>query len=118
MQVKTNAMLGTLSAVAFLSFPAATNAQDSIVGVWWSPTKDAKIEITEKNGIYSGQIIAGVDRLDSKNPNRALRGRHLLGTVLAKDMRFVGDGKWEGGTFYDPDSGTTFRCKMWLDGRD
>ena len=97
---------------------AAVAADPTIVGVWWSPKKDAKIEITEKDGVYSGQIIAGVNRLDDKNPNKALRGRQLVGAVITKDMRADGKGKWDGGTFYDPDGGTTYKCKMWLDGTD
>ncbi len=119
MRISKSRTFGSLAVAAacWCLSGATAVAQDTIVGVWWSPKKDAKIEITEKGGVYTGRIIAGVDRLDAKNADRRLRGRHLVGATLMKDMEADGE-KWSGGTFYDPDGGTTYKCKMWLDGPD
>ena len=73
MKTNGNRLLGSAVAAAVwwcFGGVAAMAADPTIVGVWWSPKKDAKIEITEKDGIYSGQIIAGINRLDDKNPKQ------------------------------------------------
>lgn len=88
----------------------------NINGIYWSPGKDAKIEIYENEGRYFGKTIwiANPGR-DQKNPERSLRGRDLLGLVLLSDFKYDGGG-YSGGSVYDPKSGKTYDCKITIDG--
>ena len=90
---------------------------DKIVGVYWSPKKDAKIEIFKKGAKYFGKSIwIESPGKDLKNPNPSLRKRDLLGTELFTNFIYK-DGSYEEGKIYDPESGKTYDCKMSLDGK-
>jgi uncharacterized protein (DUF2147 family) len=93
-----------------LSFP------NEIIGFYWSPKKDAKIEIYLKGGQYFGKFVwAGTPRKDAKNPNKSLQNRDILGLEFL--TKFVyDDGVYNGGEIYDPETGKTYSCKMSLDG--
>ena len=53
-----------------LSFAKSnTSVADKIIGVYWSPKKDAKIEIYKKGELYYAKSIwAETKRKDLKNP--------------------------------------------------
>src|SRR5690349_14509291 len=94
-----------------LSIAAAHPAPPGeVVGVWWSPKKDARIELFQSGQKMMGRVVWAIpeqrDRLDVKNPDRALRGRRIVGTTIFSDFVFA-DGKWIDGRIYDPDSGRT-----------
>lgn len=92
---------------------------DDVLGIYWSPKKDAKIEIYKRNNKYYGKTISGDNpRLDEHNPDPALRKRNVIGLEFLKDFEFDGDDEWEDGTVYDPTSGKTYNCKMWLEDGD
>lgn len=88
-----------------------------VAGVWWSPRKDARIELYRSGQKMMGRVVWAVpekrDRLDVKNPDRALRGRRIVGSTIFSDFVFA-DGKWIDGRIYDPDSGRTWSCTMQL----
>lgn len=87
-------------------------AADKIIGVYWSPKKDAKIEIYKKGDRYFGKSIwTATKRKDLKNPNPSLRQNDLLGSELFTDFVYK-DGTYEDGKIYDPESGKTYDCKM------
>ena len=92
---------------------------DRIVGIWWSPLKDGKIEIHSTPAGYAGRIIAGrpdrKDRRDTENPDPALQSRRLIGATILAGFKFDGKEQWDGGTIYDPESGTTYRARLWLE---
>ena len=96
-----------------LSFAKSyTGVADKIIGVYWSPKKDAKIEIYKKGDLYFGKSIwSSTNRKDTKNPNPALRQRDLLGVELFTNFVYR-DGTYEDGKIYDPESGKTYDCKM------
>ena len=90
---------------------------DKIMGVYWSPKKDAKIEIFKKGDRYFGKSIwTEIQRKDLKNPNPSLRERDLLGTELFTNFIYK-DGTYEDGKIYDPESGKTYDCKMTFNGK-
>src|SRR5215210_313811 len=92
-------------------------AADKIIGVYWSPKQDAKIEIYKKGDKYFGKSIwIENKRKDLKNPNPSLRERSLLGTDLFTNFTFK-DGTYEDGKIYDPESGKTYDCKMSFNGK-
>jgi uncharacterized protein (DUF2147 family) len=102
---------------------------DSIVGVWNSEDKDAKIEIFNCGGKHCGKIVwmdepcysaadkegrPGDLKLDTKNPDPALRTRPILGLQILRDFTFDGKNRWEGGKVYDPESGNLYSAAMSL----
>src|SRR5688500_10408837 len=83
--------------------PAFTLAKaDDVIGIYWSPKKDGKIEIYKRNNKYYGKTISGDNpRLDIHNPDPTLRKRNVIGLEFLKDFEFDGDDEWEDGTVYD-----------------
>ena len=99
---------------------AQTNgiAADNIIGTYWSPKKDAKIEIYKKENKYFGKSTwLLTKRKDQKNPNTALRERDLLGVELLTNFSYK-DGAYGNGEIYDPESGKTYNCKISFNGRN
>jgi len=93
------------------------SSADAICGTFWSPEKDGKIIMYEKQGKYFGKSIWGTKPgKDVKNPNQALRSREVIGLEFL--YGFVYDEKekeYKNGKIYDPRSGKTYDCKMWLE---
>lgn len=94
---------------------------DDILGIWWTPKKDGRIEIYKENDKYFGKIIWLIpenrNNLDDKNPDPDKRNTPLQGLVNLKDFKFNGD-YWEEGSIYDPDNGEKYSCKMKLKNKD
>lgn len=89
--------------------------QDKIVGIYWTPKKDGKIEIYKKSNLYFGKIIAAnKPKMDSKNPNEKLRNRSTLGMDIFLHFIFE-SGKYVNGEIYNPEDGKTYNSKMWLE---
>lgn len=91
-------------------------AQNEIVGKWWTPNKDGQIEIFRSGNQFYGKIVWGKNaRKDTKNPKPELRNRDLLGAMIFSNFKYdEGSKQWKEGTIYDPDSGKTYNCKIWL----
>ena len=88
------------------------NLPDNIAGLFWSPKKDAKIEIFRKGNLYFGRSVwVAVPRKDLKNPVEDLRKRDLLGIELLTGFSWS-DGALVDGKIYDPESGKTYDCKI------
>ncbi|MCU0430245.1 MAG: DUF2147 domain-containing protein [Cytophagaceae bacterium] len=102
--------------LAFSSFTKVSG--DEVLGVYWSPKKDAKIEIYKKGNLYFGKIAwAQVPKKDVNNPEPSLRNRDVVGLTFLTNLRFDED-EYVDGKAYDPDSGNTYSCKMWLEGKN
>jgi uncharacterized protein (DUF2147 family) len=87
---------------------------DEIIGVYWSPKKDAKIEIFKRDNRYYGRSVwVASMRKDVMNPDEALRNREVLGIELLTGFSFADD-SYTNGKIYDPESGKTYECKMTL----
>jgi uncharacterized protein (DUF2147 family) len=91
-----------------------------IDGIWLNDDGDGLIEViatdTDLLGIIAGSPDPADDRpdKDEKNPDPALRDRPLIGLNLFAGFEYDGDGRWSGGTIYDPNSGKTYRCIVTL----
>ena len=48
--------------------------------------------------------------LDGKNPDPSLRARPLCGLTIITGLRPLGDNRWGGGRFYNPDDGKTYNA--------
>ena len=104
-------------ALAIMSMTAY--AQD-ILGQWVTESGDAHVEIYEANGKVNGKIVwlqQGPDTRDKHNPDASLQSRKLIGVNILNGLSKK-DKKWEGGKIYDPKSGKTYKCSMWLDGKE
>jgi uncharacterized protein (DUF2147 family) len=101
-------------------FAFAQTKADAILGTYWTPKKNGKIQISKRNNLYYGKIIEGdkPNRLDTENPKPELRTRKVVGFEFLTGFKFDGDDQWVDGNIYDPDNGKTYSCKMWQEGRD
>jgi uncharacterized protein (DUF2147 family) len=96
-------------------------AQNQILGKWQTENKKAIVEIYEKEGIYYGKIVWLKTPNDSKgkplkdiyNPNKKKRTNSIMGLVILNGFIYS-EKEWKGGTVYNPESGETYSCKMWL----
>ncbi|OWY21014.1 DUF2147 domain-containing protein [Sphingobacteriales bacterium UPWRP_1] len=96
------------------AFPVAS--ADAIVGKWLNEEKDGAVEIFKKGNNFYGKLVwlqKGPNTVDEKNPDATKRNRKLLGTEILQNFAFSGS-QWNDGTIYDPKSGKTYSCKMWL----
>ncbi|MEP7263868.1 MAG: DUF2147 domain-containing protein [Bacteroidota bacterium] len=92
------------------------NVADKLSGIYWSPKRDAKIEIYQQSGKYFGKSIwIAEPKKDVKNPHELLRSRNLLGIELLSGFSYD-DGRYSDGKIYDPESGKTYDCTMTLNG--
>lgn len=88
---------------------------DDVIGKYLTPEKDGTIEIYKRGSKYYGKILTGKNaRKDRENPDPKLRNRDLIGMEFILNFSFDGKDTWENGTIYDPNSGKTYQCKMWL----
>lgn len=93
-----------------------TLTPDKITGQYWSPKKDARIEIYKKGDKYFGKFTwAATPRKDTHNPNESLRSRDVVGMEFLTNFS-PGQDDYSGGEIYDPESGKTYDCKMSLNG--
>ncbi len=104
--------------LTILLLPLITYATDKndCVGLFWSPDKDGKIQVYEKEGKYYGKLVWSErpEELDTENPDEKLRSRKKVGLDLFYDFVFDPDDDEWNGMIYDPQSGNTYKCNMWL----
>ncbi len=107
--------------------------QSPAIGSWKTiddegPNKgkaSSHIEISEKNGIYSGKItkllIDPPDKVCDKCKGN-LKNKPLIGLVLLQNLKKTGNvdkklgEEYAGGTILDPDSGDFYKCIIWVKG--
>ena len=90
------------------------SAQDRVTGRWLSEEKDGVIEVSRVGDSIEGKLVDGnrPNDKDVKNPDKALQSRSLMGVKMLGGFHYDKDGRWEGGTIYDPNSGKTYDAKM------
>lgn len=99
--------------VPFFCFSQQNAAK--ILGVYWTPKKDGKIEIYSRNNLYFGKVLEGKKpRKDTLNPVISLRSRQVIGMEFMLHFKFENN-VYVDGEIYDPESGKTYSCKMWLE---
>lgn len=93
-----------------------------IIGKWRTDDNRAIIEIFESNSRYFGKIVwlqmandqQGNARKDIKNQDKTKQNANVLGLTVMNNFVFQGNA-FVNGTIYDPDSGGSYNCKLWLD---
>ncbi len=115
-------MKKTMFALIMVAFCATITATllgaytaDSATGTWLVPKGDAKVTIYKCGDKYCGKVswLKTPEDLDVKNPDPDKRKNKILGMNMLWGFSFK-DNEWVGGQIYDPDSGDTYKCKMWL----
>jgi len=119
--------------LSLVTVAVAGSDGDAILGVWATdPEGDggqAHIEIYKDGDHYFGRIVwlseplylegdphgqAGEAKVDTENPDEALRSQPIIGMTLMRDFRYDGKGLWHKGTIYDANNGKTYKSKMRL----
>lgn len=97
------------------------NNPDAIIGTWLNSSGRGQIEIYKEGNKYYGKLVwlkdpndeKGQPRVDTNNPNNALKNKPLLGLVILRDFKHNGS-EWNGGRIYDPQNGKDYKCWMKL----
>ncbi len=109
------------------AFNSEAQLADDISGIWWNDVKTSKIKVEKKDGKYIGTIVYltpdkyvnGEPEKDKNNPNDNLKTRSILNLQILNGLTYnSGDKEWAGGMIYDPKSGKTYECFVWLEGKD
>jgi uncharacterized protein (DUF2147 family) len=61
---------------------------------------------------------AGQPKVDLENPDASLRERPIVGLRILSGFTYDGDGRWSGGTIYDPANGKTYKSRLTHAGAD
>ncbi|HEX8023172.1 DUF2147 domain-containing protein [Mucilaginibacter sp.] len=107
----------------FLATHAFAQKGDAILGKWLSPGGRGQVEVYKKNNKYFGKIVwlkvtadkNGKPLTDRRNLNLSLRKRPVLGLEVLKNCNVKGK-YYDDGTIYDPESGKTYTCNLFLNG--
>jgi uncharacterized protein (DUF2147 family) len=111
-------------AITFSLGAQTTSDGSGIVGVWESGSGKARISIAKSGNYFYGRIVwlkepidplTGKPKLDKNNPDETKRTTPLLGYRMLSSFEYKGDNLWEDGTIYDPESGSTYNCKINLE---
>jgi uncharacterized protein (DUF2147 family) len=114
-----------VAAIAFLAVPRTIAWAAVPQGVWLIDAK-AAVQIFGCQGLLCGRILwmtiprdpQGQLNRDKKNPDPALRQRRLCGLTILWGLRPTGPDRWEGGWFYNPNDGKTYRASAQLRSAD
>lgn len=106
-----------ISIFFIFSFSLFANIEnDVIVGTYINPEKTAHIEIYKTGDKFEGKLVWLKDnRKDNRNPKKELQERELQGLTIIENLTKDSDTKYSNGIVYDPDSGNTYKCKMWFE---
>jgi uncharacterized protein (DUF2147 family) len=104
-----------LAALLALMVPYGVASAGVPQGTWLVDGK-AALQIYDCSGLMCGRLrwldrprdAQGEPKRDKNNPDPALRQRELCGLTLLWDLRPSGPDRWEGGRFYNPESGRTY----------
>lgn len=119
MTKRTHALFSLLCMMFFCFSIVQAASPNDIIGTWFSKGKkkgdDGKITIYKCKNKYCGKISwsESPGDLDENNPNPARRKDKLLGKNIIWGFTFK-ENKWINGKIYDPRSGKTYKCTMWL----
>ncbi|MEM5278146.1 DUF2147 domain-containing protein [Cupriavidus taiwanensis] len=103
---------------------AAALAQATPSGTWKTIDDNTGkprglVEITEKNGVYSGRLLKSFVDSDGKprvcdKCTDARKDQPLIGMTILSGLRKTGDNEWSGGEILDPENGKVYKSKMSL----
>jgi uncharacterized protein (DUF2147 family)/surface polysaccharide O-acyltransferase-like enzyme len=115
--------LGTVLLMGIVAKPASANTP---TGLWYAEGGAAQVAIEPCGEQLCGRVTwlrspfdeNGCDLQDHNNPDPSLRNRRIEGMEILSGLRRGAGDTWEGGSIYDPSSGSTYSCALGLDGPD
>ena len=97
-------------------FTNLVSASIKIEGTYEFPKKTTHLQIYKNGDVYEGKISwVKENKKDDKNPNPDLRNREIQDLVILKNLKQTGDNLYGEGEAYDPESGNTYRAKIWFE---
>lgn len=108
--------------IGFASIAKAQTDEGAIVGKWESDKKDVRLEFFKSGQEYKAKLLWGnqivesdgrTSKKDTKNPDKNLQSRNLIGIISVTGLKWE-KGEYIGGMIYNPPSGETYKCKVWL----
>lgn len=120
--LRATATVATLAAALFAS---TAFAQATPAGTWktiddTTGKPRGLVEITEKEGVYSGKVIKSFvegPEVNTKVCDKctdARKDQPIIGMTIMTGLRKTGDNEWSGGEILDPESGKLYKSKMSL----
>lgn len=115
-----------LVVAGFLIAAQSAFAADDPAGTWLTQAGDAKVKVAKCGGGLCGTVIwlkqpfdtdTGKPATDSKNPNRELATRPIIGLQLFESMRVDGPSRWSG-RIYNADDGQSYDSHISVAGLD
>lgn len=112
---------GFFALILFMS--AADNPADRIIGKWYTAENKSIVRIYKAtDNKYYAKIVwlktpldeNNKPKVDDQNPNPELRTKPLIDLVIMRGFVYEGNNIWWNGTIYDPDNGSTYKCKITL----
>lgn len=120
----TRPLLRAAVLAATLLGSAAAMAQATPSGMWKTIDDNTGkprglVEITEKNGVYSGRLVKTFVESDGKprvcdKCTDARKDQPVIGMTILSGLRKTGDNEWSGGEILDPENGKVYKSKMSL----
>lgn len=132
--MKKKLLLGIFIGVFTVAwFGVALAAQNDIIGTWQNyATKGdnkgkakAHNEIFEKDGAYFGKVMKVFLVPENALCDQCkgdLKDKPFVGMIFLQNMKKAGNvdeelgEEYAGGTIMDPDTGKTYKCKIWVKG--
>jgi len=116
-------MKKTFLALVALLLTITTYAQtkaNQLNGIWTNEQKTIRIEFFKAPTGYAAKIVwlaepndeHGKPKLDSENPNVALRKNTLIGTTIIYNLKFDGKNSYKSGKIYAPRRGMIADCSI------
>ncbi len=114
--------------LAFSASAQNKNSGGTIVGTWKTIDDEtgkprSLVQIYEQNGKIYGKVIKLFrEPNEEANPlcdecKGAKKDKPVLGMVIIEGLKKVGS-EWKDGTILDPEKGSVYDCKIWLDGKN
>ncbi|WP_293886426.1 MULTISPECIES: DUF2147 domain-containing protein [unclassified Sphingobacterium] len=118
-------MIHTFLTIVLLCFSTILFSQsksDDILGIWYSPAKQGRVQILKSDQYYYGKLVhlepsvdnEGKSVLDVNNPDKEKRKLPLVGIILLRDITFdVKKNRWKGKLYdYDGRKGNTYNSYL------
>lgn len=124
--MKLKIILAFLILNVFAAVSLYAQEGDAVLGLWQTEHGNGRIKIYKAGDSYHGKLVwinkkvdtDGKPRVDINNPTPSLRTQPIEGLEVLKDFNYKSGGTWDGGTVYDPRTGKTYSCKLFMDSSD
>lgn len=108
-----------LVALPLVLFGSGAASAQSVMGDWLTDDRSAIIRVAPCGEKLCGRIARVLDPAapsnDANNPDKAKRGRPLVGVAVLSGFSRSGNG-WDGGIAYDPKAGKSYKSRLALTG--